>query len=96
MAHPDRFDEALQSLNAALEHLDSVVAERLERSSSLADLEEELDIMQDDRSRLAMELDAAQARAAAIEKTRDETLRRIDRASDEISAVLGAAPRSDS
>jgi hypothetical protein len=92
MAISNRLDDAVTSLSVALERLEGVVAERLERDGSVADLEEELDIMQDDRNRLALELDAALARAAAIEKTRDEMLRRVDRASDEISAVLGDAP----
>jgi hypothetical protein len=92
MPESSRFTEALNSLEAALTQLEGVVAERLEREASFADLEEELDIMQDDRNRLALELDSALARAAAVEKARDEALRRVDRASDEISAVLGDAP----
>jgi hypothetical protein len=49
-------------------------------------------VMQDDRSRLALDLDAALARAITVEKNRDEVVRRIDRASAGVAAVLGVEP----
>jgi hypothetical protein len=82
-------ENALQRLAAALERLETAVARRIEAELTHADLEEELAVMQDDRSRLALELDAALAQKIALEKARDEVLTRIDRASLGIRAVLG-------
>lgn len=91
-----RLGAALSRLERAINALELAVAERLEDEMSLADLEEELNIMQDDRSRLALELDAALARAITVEKNRDEVVRRIDRASASVAAVLGVpTPRGD-
>ncbi|QGM45596.1 DUF4164 family protein [Methylocystis heyeri] len=83
---------ALSRLGKALEALELAVAKRLEDEMTLADLEEELAVMQDDRSRLALDLDAALARAITVEKNRDEVVRRIDRASASVAAVLGVEP----
>ncbi len=92
---PPRLDAALARFERGLDALESAVAQRLENEMSLADLEEELAVMQDDRSRLALDLDAALARAATVEKTRDEVLRRIERASASVASVLGVAPPRD-
>lgn len=85
---PPRLDDALRRLAAALERLETTAARRVEAELSHADLEEELAVMRDDRSRLGLELDAALARASALEKARDEVLSRIDRASHGIRAAL--------
>jgi hypothetical protein len=92
---PPRLAVALSRLRGALDRLETAVAERVEQDVSRADLEEELAIMQDDRSRLAQELDAALTRTAAVEKTRDEVLRRVERASDSVAAVLGLPGAGD-
>lgn len=84
-----RLDGSLGRLSAALDALETTVARRIDNELSLADLEEELAIMQDDRSRLALELDAALAQKSALEKTREEVLRRLHGASVGIRAVLG-------
>ncbi len=67
------------------------MAVKLEDDVSAAELEEELDIMQDDRGRLALELDAALAHVCALEKARDEVLRRLDDAGADVAAALGQA-----
>jgi hypothetical protein len=89
MTNGNRLEDALLRLTAALDELETTAARRLEAELSHADLEEELAVMQDDRSRLALELDAALAHNASLEKARDEALTRIDRASLGIRAVLG-------
>lgn len=89
MTQPDRLDKALERLTASLDRLEAALAQRFETESSQADIEEELAIMRDDRGRLALELDAALATASALEKTREEVLRRLDTASAEVRAVLG-------
>ena len=86
---------ALARLEKALDELEAAAQRRLDEEMSLADLEEELAVMQDDRSRLAQDLDAALARAAGVEKTRDEVLRRVERASAGVAAVLGLGPSRD-
>jgi hypothetical protein len=94
MTQQDKLDGALARLSAALDQLETTVARRLEDELSSADLEEELAIMQDDRGRLALDLDGALARVSALEKAREEVLRRLDNASAGVSAVLGEAPRA--
>ncbi len=99
MNHSDKRDEenakrleaAVAELQTALAQLERTVAAKLEDELSSAELEEELAIMQDDRSRLALDLDAALARQNALEKSRDEVLRRLEAASEGVAAALGAA-----
>ncbi|MGJ0509548.1 MAG: DUF4164 family protein [Methylocystis sp.] len=86
-----KLDAALARLTAALERLESAVAVRLEDDLSSGELEEEVAIMQDDRARLALELDDAQARVSALEKTREEVLRRLDAAEAGVMAALESA-----
>lgn len=99
MNHSDKRDEenakrleaAVAELQAALAQLERTVAAKLEDELSSAELEEELAVMQDDRSRLALDLDAALARQNALEKSRDEVLLRLESASEGVAAALGAA-----
>jgi len=51
--------------------------------------------MQDDRSRLAVELDGAIARAKSLELANDEVARRLNHASAGIKAVLAEAAARD-
>jgi predicted nucleic acid-binding Zn-ribbon protein len=99
MNHSDKSDDEnakrltadIAELQTALAQLERIVAGRLEDEASNAELQEELAIMQDDRSRLALDLDAALARQNALEKSRDEALRRLEAASEGVAAALGAA-----
>jgi predicted nucleic acid-binding Zn-ribbon protein len=86
-----RLEAAIAALQAALSRLERTVADKLEDELSSAELEEELAIMQDDRSRLALDLDAALARQNTLEKGRDEVLRRLENASEGVVAALSAA-----
>ncbi len=86
-----RLEAAVAELQTALAQLERTVAAKLEDELSSAELEEELAIMQDDRSRLALDLDAALARQNALEKSRDEVLRRLEAASEGGAAAVGAA-----
>jgi len=86
---PAAVAEALSRFSAALDGLEAAVADRQDEDLSLTELEEELAVMRDDRSRLAVDLDAALARASSLERARDEALRRIDRASAGVASVLG-------
>ena len=95
MTQSHRLDGALEHLAAALDSLESAVARRFESEFASVDLEEELAVMQDDRGRLAIDLDAALARAHALEKAREEILRRLERASAGVGVVLGETPIGD-
>lgn len=86
-----RLEASVAELQTALAQLERTVAAKLEDEISSAELEEELAIMQDDRSRLALDLDAALTRQNALEKSRDEVLRRLETASEGVAAALGAA-----
>lgn len=86
-----RLEAAVAELQTALAQLERTVAAKLEDELSSAELEEELAVMQDDRSRLALDLDAALARQNALEKSRDEVLRRLEAASEGVAVALGAA-----
>ncbi|MGD9543387.1 MAG: DUF4164 family protein [Methylocystis sp.] len=91
-----RLEAAVAELQTALAQLERTVAAKLEDEVSSAELEEELAIMQDDRSRLALDLDAALARQNALERSRDEVLRRLETASEGVAAALGdAAPAQE-
>lgn len=92
---PPALAAAFDRLQAALEAAEDVVRLRLDEDLSLADFEEELTVMQDDRNRLAQELDAALARASGLERIREEAVRRVERASAGVAAVLGLAPREE-
>jgi hypothetical protein len=91
MTHSEKLDAALSRLETALAQLERTVAVKLEDDLTSAELSEELAIMQDDRARLALDLDAALARLGALEKARDEVLRRLDVAGAGVAAALGAA-----
>ena len=82
------YSAALMQFFAAIDQLESAVAVRIENDLASADIEEELAIMQDDRARLALDLDAALTRAATLEKTRDEVLRRLETAGAGVAAAL--------
>src|SRR3984893_6013676 len=72
----------------------AAAGERRAKADALrTNLEDELAVMQDDRSRLAAELDGAIARAESLELANDEVVRRLNGASSEIGRVLGEAGR---
>src|SRR5580704_18511476 len=90
---PERLDAALKRLAAALDRLDAASERRAKADALRANLVDELAVMQDDRSRLAVELDGAIARAKSLELATDEVARRLNGASAEIRAVLVEAER---
>jgi uncharacterized protein YicC (UPF0701 family) len=84
-------DDALKRLDGALDLLETSVARRLDAERRRGDLETELQIMQDDRSRLAVELDAALARLHRLETAADDVGQRIQRAMGAVRDVLAQA-----
>lgn len=87
---PDRLQRALQRLNGALDSLDAAAERRAEAEAARADAEAEFAVMQDDRARLAVELDAALARARGLDRAVDEVAGRLDRAGATLRDILEA------
>jgi chromosome segregation ATPase len=90
---PERLEAVLKRLSAALEKLDAATERRVKAEALRANLEEELTVMQDDRARLAVELDGALARSMSLETTTEEVARRLNGASAGVKAVLTALER---
>jgi predicted nucleic acid-binding Zn-ribbon protein len=84
-------DNGVRRLEAALGLLEAAVTRRLEAERRRGDLETELQIMQDDRARLAVELDGALARLHRVEAATSDIGRRVERAAGAIRDVLGRA-----
>jgi chromosome segregation ATPase len=89
MPIPPRLDAALQRLASALDQLEAAGARRAQADAQRADLEEELSVMQDDRSRLAVELDGALARNRSLQTAHNEVRQRLANVSE---AVRSLAP----
>ena len=76
--HPSRLDASLRRLSAALDQLEAS-AERLGKAGAeKRDLVDTLNLMQDDRGRLAGDLDAAIARTQTLERATDEVAGRLN------------------
>jgi hypothetical protein len=90
---PEPLDTALKRLTAALDRLDAASERRAKSDALRTNLEDGLAVMQDDRLRLAVELDGAIARSKSLELANDEVARRLNGASAEIRGVLAGAAR---
>ena len=80
-------DDAFQRLNTALARLEASV----EAEASRGDREIERALMEEDRARLAAELDAASARLARVTAATGDVGRRLERAIDTVEGVLDRA-----
>ena len=94
---PDRLQSALQRLNGALDALEAAADRRAEAEAARADAVAEFAVLQDDRSRLAVELDAALARARGLDRAVDDVSGRLDRAGATLRDIVetlaaGGAP----
>jgi predicted nucleic acid-binding Zn-ribbon protein len=83
------FENAVKILDAALAQLETAAHRKLDLERRRGDLETELAIMQDDRSRLAIDLDGATSRLKNVETAAAGALQRLDRAMLTIRSVLG-------
>jgi hypothetical protein len=94
IAHPpERLDAALKRLSAALEKLEAAAERRVKADVLRANVEEELAVLQEDRSRLAMERDVALARSISLDAAAAEVARRLNEAGAGVRAVLTALER---
>ena len=81
-------DAATKRLTLALEGLEAAAERRREADRAEHGLVDQLHALGADRSRLASDLDAATARARALESTNHEVARRLDAAIETIRSVL--------
>lgn len=81
-------EDAFHRLQAALSRLEAVVARRIEADTARGDHETELALMDEDRARLAAELDRASARLARMNAVTDDVERKIGRAIDTVESVV--------
>lgn len=87
----DPLDTALARLLAALAALEAAAGRKRETELAQADLNEAFGAMRDDRTRLALELDAALARGQRLEAANDEVAQRLEKAAAAIAALAGSA-----
>ncbi len=80
---------SLKRLASAVEALEWATDLRVRHDEARATTQEEFALMQDDRSRLAVELDAAVDRSRALETANSEAAKRLARAAEAIGRVLG-------
>jgi uncharacterized protein YicC (UPF0701 family) len=81
-------DDAMKRLDGALGLLEASVSRRLEDDRRRGSLETELRLMQDDRARLALELDGALTRLHRFEAATDDVSRRVRQAIGVVQTVL--------
>ena len=80
--------QSLSRLRNAVEALEKAQTRRRETQRQTGPIETELALMQDDRARLATELDAALARSNRVEALAEDLTRRVDSAVTAVRAVL--------
>jgi hypothetical protein len=81
-------DHALSRLEGALGQLEAAARRRLEVERGRANLETEFTLMQDDRARLAVELDGSMARLGQVQSVAEEVDRRLDRAMSALHEMI--------
>ena len=92
----DSLETSLKRLAAAVDALEWATDMRMRHDEARASTQEEFSLMQDDRSRLAVELDAAVDRSRALESANAEAAKRLARAAQTVERVLGRlAPDSE-
>ena len=85
----DDIETTVNRLASAVEALEWAADRRTRHDEARATEQEEFALMQDDRSRLAVELDAAVDRSRALESANSEAAKRLANAARAIERVLG-------
>jgi Domain of unknown function (DUF4164) len=85
---PDALERSLRRLADAVDLLERAAERRMRHDEARASAEVEYALMQDDRSRLAVELDAALDRSRALEAANAEAGARLARAAQTIGAII--------
>jgi hypothetical protein len=91
LARNDAMDAALERLSRALDLLEQAVDARSDAESRRAERGEALSVLEDDRSRLAVELDGALARNRSLQHAAEDVSRRLEAAGTTVQALLAAA-----
>ena len=86
-------EAATRRLAQALDALEAAVERRREADRSQSQLEDQVQALGADRSRLASELDAQAARSRRLESTNRDIARRLDTAMENIRSVLDVKDR---
>ena len=84
----DSLETSLKRLAAAVDALEWATDMRMRHDDARATTQEEFALMQDDRSRLAVELDAAVDRSRALESANAEAAKRLAHATQAMERVL--------
>lgn len=88
----DLLDPSMKRLRAALDLLEAAIERRARQEGARGDAQEELALMQDDRARLAVELDGALDRNRGLLAANMEAARRVEKASAAIRSILDRHP----
>jgi chromosome segregation ATPase len=88
MTSANRLDNALKRLAVALDQLEGAAERRSKMAEQRGDIEEEFAVLQDDRARLAVELDGAVARSQSLELANNEVARRLAKAREAIKEMM--------
>lgn len=88
---PGPFEPSLRRMRAAIDLLEAAVERRARRYASRGDADDELALMQDDRARLAVELDGALDRNRALEAANAEAGKRLAQASAALDRLIERA-----
>jgi septal ring factor EnvC (AmiA/AmiB activator) len=86
-------EAAAKRLAQALDTLEAAVERRREADHGQSRLEDQVQALGADRSRLASELDAQAARARKLESTNRDVAHRLDAAMENIRSVLDVKDR---
>jgi Domain of unknown function (DUF4164) len=84
----DAIELSIKRLAAAVETLERAAERRMRQDDARANAEEEFALMQDDRSRLAVELDAALDRSRALEAANVNAGERLAEAAKAIGRLI--------
>ena len=84
----DRLGLALDRLRRAADALESALARQERETKSIAALEQEMEALLNDRSKLAHELDQVKARASRLDAAGAEVSGRLDAVMSNLQSVL--------
>ncbi len=82
------FEPSLKRMRAAVDLLEAAVERRVRRDAKHGDSDEEMSLMQDDRDRLAVDLDGALGRGRALEAANAEAAKKLAQASEAIETFI--------
>ncbi|HEY1941558.1 MAG TPA: DUF4164 domain-containing protein [Roseiarcus sp.] len=85
------FEPSLRRMRAAIDLLEAAVERRVRLDAKRGDADEELSLMQDDRARLAVELDGALNRTRTLEAANAEAAKRLAQAGDALEGLIARA-----